>query len=88
MKSVMTGMRPAVIVLLTAAVLSLPGAAAAGCLKEFGKCGDCAEQALERAFWDLDFGGMADAYVDGIDCDLDLMHCIMWAQHHDYGCGI
>lgn len=88
MKLASNRLRPAVVALLTATVLSLPVAASAGCLKEFGECGDCAEKALERAIWDLDLGGMADAYVDGIDCDIDLMHCLLMGQHHTYSCGI
>ena len=89
MKLTMNSLRPAVVVLLAVATLvSLPGSAAAGCLREFGDCGDCAEAAMSRAMWSLDLGGMADAYVDAIDCDLDLMHCILWGQHHNYSCAI
>jgi hypothetical protein len=89
MQITLSALRPAAAILVAAAtVLSLPSSAAAGCLREFGDCGDCAEAALGRAFWSLDLGGVADAWVDGIDCDLDLMHCILWGQHHDYDCGI
>ena len=89
MKLPLNSLRPAAVILLvTASLVSLPGTAAAGCLREFGNCGDCAEAALRSAIWSLDLGGIADAYVDGIDCDLDLMHCILWGQHHNYSCSI
>ena len=89
MKHTLMNVRSALALLLVAAtMLALPASATAGCLREFGDCGDCAEQALARAFWNLDPGGMADAWVDGIDCDIDLMHCMLWGQHHDYECGI
>lgn len=89
MKLPLNSFRPAaVILLITAALVSVPGSASAGCLREFGACGDCAEAAMGRAIWSLDFGGIADAYVDGIDCDLDLMHCILWGAHHNYSCAI
>jgi hypothetical protein len=88
MNRTLNTLRPTVAVLMAAATfLALPGSAAAGCLKEFGQCGDCAEQALGRALWDLDPGGIADAYVDGIDCDIDFFHCMLWGQHHSYSCG-
>jgi hypothetical protein len=29
-----------------------------------------------------------DAYVDAIDCDIDLVHCILYDSHHDYKCGV
>ena len=75
--------------LLLALALTLTGAlpAAAGCLSEYGDCGDCARQAMIDAIWDLDIGGATDAYVDAIDCDIDLMHCILFDSHHQYSCG-
>lgn len=89
MKIDMIRLRPATALLLAAiTLLALPGSATAGCLREFGNCGDCAEQALGKAIRDLDIGGIADAYVDGIDCDLDLMHCLVWGHHHTYDCGL
>ena len=40
-----------------------------------------AEAVRERSFNDA-----ADAYIDLLDCDIDLVHCIFYAQHHDYDC--
>ena len=75
---------------LLAAVLLIAGAspAFAGCLKEFGECGDCAEKAMVEAVMDLDVGDAIDAYVDAIDCDIDLLHCILYDSHHEYDCGL
>ena len=75
--------------LLAVASVSLAGAqpAAAGCLKEYGQCGDCAQEAMVDALFDLDVGGAIDAYVDAMDCDIDLFHCILFDSHHDYSCG-
>ncbi len=88
MKSLPLSVRSTALLLAAVTLLSFPSSAAAGCLREFGDCGDCAEQALLEAIWSLDPGGVADAWVDGIDCDLDLMHCILWGQHHEYECGL
>jgi len=77
-------------VAMAVVLVSVAGAApaAAGCLKEYGECGDCAEKALIGAIWDLDLGGMLDAYVDAMDCDIDLAHCLVYDSHHNYECGI
>ncbi len=89
MKPYLLRYRHALALSLAIAVLaSLPGSATAGCLREFGECGDCAEKALKEAIWDLDLGGITDAWIDGIDCDLDFYHCLVWGQHHSYGCGL
>jgi len=79
--------RTAAILLVTIVGLVAAGPASAGCLREFGKCGDCAERAMNAALWDLDPGGVLDAYVDGVDCDIDLLHCIVYDSHHSYSCG-
>lgn len=75
---------------LLALVMTVAGAlpAAAGCLREYGQCGDCAKKAMRDAIWDLDLEGALDAYVDAADCDIDLFHCIVLGQHHSYECGI
>ncbi len=65
----------------------LATSADAGCLREWGQCGDCAERKMWDAIMNLDFGQAADAYVDAADCDIDLFHCLVYADHHDYrGC--
>lgn len=76
--------------LLVVFALSFANAApaSAGCLSEYGDCGDCAKQALRDAFWEGDLEDFMDAYVDGIDCDIDLAHCLLYGHHHDYSCGV
>ena len=74
----------ALIVVLTSLAIAAP--AEAGCLREWEACGDCAEQALWKAIFDLDFEGLGDAYVDGLDCHIDLIHCLMFDRHHQYKC--
>lgn len=68
--------------------VSLAGAlpASAGCLRAYGECGRCARKALMDAIWDIDVIGVTDAYVDGADCDIDLVHCLLYADHHTYSC--
>ena len=87
----MTTLRKFRLLLCAVTVLGLlaatPTAALAGCLKEFGDCGDCAESAMLNALSNFDLGGAMDAYVDGIDCDIDLYHCVLIGQHHGYSCG-
>ena len=67
-------------------VLATPSTAAAGCLREWDDCGECAINAMAESFKNRDFGGFQDAYVDMLDCDIDLIHCIIYAQHHQYSC--
>ncbi len=74
----------AVIVVLTSLAIAAP--AEAGCLREWEACGDCAEKALWNAIFDLDFGAMDDAYVDGLDCHIDFIHCVLFDRHHQYRC--
>lgn len=76
----------AIIVVLTSLASAAP--AEAGCLREYDACGDCAKKAMYAALWDLDFGALEDAYLDGVDCDIDVIHCLMFGQHHKYKCGI
>lgn len=74
--------------LLLAAGVTLAGMspAYAGCLREYGDCGDCARAAMIDAIRDRSVGDAMDAYVDAIDCDIDLMHCVVYGQHHSYSC--
>ena len=74
--------------LVIVATLSLAPAAYAGCLTEFKFCGDCATKHMYNAMRELDFGGMADAQLEGWDCEIDLFHCVMYAHHHDYTCDV
>lgn len=66
--------------------LSSLRAAEAGCLAEFRTCGGCAERRFDRGFWNLDFEEMAYAFEDALDCEIDLIHCIGFGQHHRYRC--
>jgi hypothetical protein len=77
-------------IVLAAALTLLSGAApaSAGCLKEYGRCGDCARDAMMDAIRNLSIRDAMDAYVDGADCDIDLLHCILYDNHHSYECGI
>ena len=70
---------------VTALTAGLAAPADAGCLREYGSCGDCAERKLWRAFRSLNFRKAAEAYVDAADCDIDLFHCLLYAHHHKYG---
>lgn len=84
-----TMLRVAAIVLATVlGLLSAVAPASAGCLRDYGSCGDCAERAMIDAIWNLSIRDAMDAYVDKIDCDIDLMHCILYDSHHSYGCGV
>lgn len=87
--SSITGNLPRAAALMLAVVLTLAGSttAYAGCLREYGECGDCARQAMIDAILDTDIGDAIDAYVDGVDCDIDLFHCILYDSHHSYSCG-
>ncbi len=70
---------------VTVLTAGLAASADAGCLREYGQCGDCAEQKLWDAIIDRDFRAAAEAYVDGADCDIDLFHCLVYDHHHKYG---
>lgn len=59
---------------------------AAGCLTEFADCGDCAEAMLLDAIREVDPGDMIRAYLYGVDCEIDFVHCMLYADHHSYGC--
>ena len=83
-----TTFRFATIVLATAmGLLGAVAPASAGCLREFGKCGDCARGAMRDAILGGSIEDAMDAYVDAIDCDIDLLHCILYDSHHTYACG-
>ena len=75
----------AVITILATLTASSP--AEAGCMREYDDCGHCARTAMLDAVLDLDLRGLHDAYLDGIDCDIDFVHCLMFAHHHQYECG-
>ena len=77
-------------IVMAAALGSLSGVAPAnaGCLREYGKCGDCARAAMIDAIRGKSIDDAMDAYVDAIDCDIDLMHCILNDSHHSYECGV
>lgn len=64
----------------------LVGQATAGCLREWDACGECVRKAARRAVRDADVGELLWAVVDGIDCDIDLYHCVVLGQHHRYVC--
>ncbi|MGD8331416.1 MAG: hypothetical protein PVJ49_18430 [Acidobacteriota bacterium] len=73
-----------------AVVMTLAGTlpAAAGCLSEYDQCGTCARRHLRDAVLDLDAGGIEDAFLEGLDCDIDFVHCLLFGHHHDYTCGL
>ena len=76
-----------VFLIMTVALLpALVAPAQAGCLREWEKCGDCATRAYWRAVRNLDLGAAGDAFVDALDCDIDLFHCMAMAVHHTYTC--
>lgn len=78
-------------VLLITTVALLPAIAApaeAGCLREWQGCGECAQRAYWRALSRLDMKGAGEAFVDAIDCDIDLFHCVAMAVHHTYVCAV
>ncbi len=78
-----------VILIMTVALLpALVAPAQAGCLREWEGCGNCATRAYWRAVRNLDGKGMGDAFVDALDCDIDLFHCIAMAVHHNYVCAV
>jgi len=81
-------LRAAALVLAVVITLANAMPAAAGCMVEYDKCGDCARKHLRDAILSLDFGGLEDAYLEGVDCDIDMVHCVMLGMHHDYQCGI
>ncbi len=74
----------AIIVVLTSLAIAAP--VEAGCLREWEACGDCATKALYAAIFALDIEAFEDAYVDGLDCDIDVIHCLMFDRHHEYEC--
>lgn len=80
-------LRAAALMLVLALTFAGTAPAYAGCLSEYGDCGDCARKAMIDAILDRDVGGAMDAYVAGADCDIDLIHCILYDSHHRYSCG-
>ncbi|MCH7825226.1 MAG: hypothetical protein IH849_10525 [Acidobacteria bacterium] len=76
----------AVIVVLASLAIAAP--AEAGCAREWEACGDCATKALYAAIFDLDLKALNDAYVDGIDCHIDFIHCLMFGHHHKSKCSV
>lgn len=84
--------RPGIVAMALIAALAIglvaPGATLAGCLTEFNDCGDCAHKLLFEALRNLRFGDAADAYVYGLDCEIDLVHCLAFAHHHTYECSV
>ena len=74
------------VVVLALVAMATP-ASALGCLTEFDDCGRCAEEMLFDAIRDLSPGDAIRAYVYGIDCEIDLIHCMLYADHHTYSCG-
>jgi hypothetical protein len=81
-------LRAAALVLAVVMTFASAMPAAAGCLLEYDSCGDCARKHLRDAILGLDVDGLEDAYLEGIDCDIDFVHCLLFGMHHDYGCGI
>lgn len=69
-----------------ASVAALPAPVQAGCISEYQQCGDCAKRksrvALQKRDWRLYF----EAVLDGVDCDIDLYHCLFQGRHHRYSC--
>jgi len=82
------GMVATAFIVALAIGLAAPASSQAGCLKEFGECGDCAEAAMLDALRRYDPGDFMDSYVDALDCEIDLIHCLLYAQHHSYNCKI
>jgi len=82
----------AVMIVATLGLLLTPTSSRAeawGCLLEYRNCGRCAYFLLGRAVVSLDLEGFIEAVLYGLDCDIDLYHCIAYGQHHDYtGCKI
>ncbi|MFQ5742071.1 MAG: hypothetical protein ACE5HV_00625 [Acidobacteriota bacterium] len=77
------------IVLVVCTTLSgLTRDARAGCLREWKQCGDCFKQKFNKAARGFDLSGIADAYVDAIDCDIDLFHCLVLGSHHTNPCAL
>ena len=74
----------AIALVATLSLLAAVAPANAGCLREYGNCGDCARAAIWRAIFDFEFEDATDAWVDGIDCDIDLLHCLLYDNHHEY----
>ena len=73
--------------ILGVTALALSSSADGGCLVEFETCGQCASRHMYEAISNLDFGEVMDAQIEGWDCEIDLVHCILYAHHHDYSCG-
>jgi len=61
--------------------------ASAGCLQEWADCGACAKRHMRQAVWNLNPWGIADAFTEALDCDIDLLHCVLMARGHEYSCG-
>lgn len=80
-----------VAVTMTATILlsvMFVSSARAGCLIEYEDCAACAQTALKRAMWRLDFGGIRRANFMMYDCAIDLYHCTVLADHHSYPCSL
>jgi len=78
-----------VLLITTVALLpALVAPAEAGCLREWEGCGECATRAYWRAIRNLDLKGVGEAFTDGVDCDIDLFHCVAMAVHHTYVCAV
>lgn len=77
----------ATILLVTLALCAAAtGEVRAGCLSEWDKCGTCAAKRGRQALHNLDLAALASAWADAIDCDIDLVHCIVLGKHHRYRC--
>lgn len=68
---------------VTATLLAGVDSAQAGCFAEFDECGECV---VKRFRENLTFWGYIDGVRDGIDCEIDLYHCIVLGAHHKYDC--
>ena len=74
------------VAIVALAALAIATPAAAGCMMEFDDCGECARQMLYDAIWDISLEGIEDAWLYGIDCEIDFVHCLLFAHHHEYDC--
>ena len=77
----------ALMVLVLIASFASAAPAHAGCAKEYDDCGKCARKMFYDAVMNLSFGELNDAYIYGIDCDIDMIHCLLFAKNHSYECG-
>jgi hypothetical protein len=76
----------AALVVLVGVGLAAPAVSQAGCLTELDDCGDCASKMLVEAIRDKNLGDLQDAYLYGLDCELDFLHCVFYAKNHTYSC--